>query len=220
MVYPQFNMNYRYKLDRLPILIDRINTLTNVWDSDNSGLVEYQFNDYGYRCPYDYKSLLDTDKIVCIGCSFTEGIGLDIEQTWPYLLSQHIGLPYINLGKAGGSDGYVVWQIMNVIKNIQSKNIFVLIPPTGRFFELTDTTFESRQAWDVETPTTSYSNFYELNSFVLTTICDRYKIPYINSLEFSPGQTWSKAKDNQHFGSDYHIKIAEEFYKITQQKLI
>jgi hypothetical protein len=213
-------MIFNYKLDRLPILIDRVNKTTNKLDSDNSNLVKYQFNDYGYRSQYDYKSLLDTDKIICIGCSFTEGIGLDIEETWPYLLSQKIGLPYFNLGKAGGSDGYVTWQLMNVLKNVQTKNIFVLSPPSGRFFELSDTKFQSIQAWDIETPTETYSNFYELNTFVLSTLCDRYKIPHINSLQLGRGHYWTKAKDNQHFGIDYHIKITEEFYKITQQKLI
>jgi hypothetical protein len=213
-------MIFNYKLDRLPILIDRVNTTADTWDSDNSNLVKYEFNDYGYRSPYDYKSLLDVDKIVCIGCSFTEGIGLDIEETWPYLLSQHIGLPYINLGKAGGSDGYMMWQLMNVLKNVQAKDIFVLSPPPGRFFELSDTTFQSRQAWDVETPTETYSNFYELNTFVLSALCDRYKIRHINSYQYGEGQWWTKAKDNQHFGPDYHIKIAEEFYKLSQYKLI
>lgn len=213
-------MVFNYKLDRLPILIDRVNTTLNTCDSDNSNLVKYEFNDYGYRSPYDYKSLLDTDKIVCIGCSFTEGIGLDIEETWPYLLSQYIGLPYINLGKAGGSDGYMMWQLMNVLKNIQTKNIFVLSPPSGRFFELSDTTFQSKQAWDVETPTETYSNFYELNTFVLSTLCDKYNIHHINSYQYGENQRWTKAKDNQHFGYDYHIKIAEEFYKLSQYKLI
>jgi len=220
VVYPQFNMNYRYKLNRLPILIDRQNTTSTTYDSDNSLLVDYKFNDYGYRASFDYEPLLNSEKIVCIGCSFTEGVGLDEEETWPYLLSKKIGLPFLNLGKAGGSDGYVMWQIMNVLKNIQTKNIFVLSPPSGRFFELSDTNFESRQAWDVETPTESYSNFYDLNSFVLNALCHRYKIPHINSLELGTGYRWTKAKDNQHFGFDYQNIIAEEFYKITQQKLI
>jgi hypothetical protein len=203
-------MNYRYKLDKLPILLDRVNSLNTTWDSDNSELVKYKFNDYGYRSSYDYKSLMDSNKIICIGCSFTEGIGLDIEETWPYLLSQKIGLPYLNLGIAGGSDGYVMWQIMNVIKYIQTEHIFVLSPPSGRFFELSDTNFESRQSWDAET----------INSFTLSALCDRYNISHINTYQYGEEQLWSRAKDNQHFGLDYQTKITEEFYKLLQNKLI
>lgn len=213
-------MNYRYKLDRLPILLNRTNTINTKWDSDNSELVTYLFNDYGYRASYDYTPLLDSDKIICIGCSFTEGIGLLEEETWPYLLSKKIGLPYLNLGTAGGSSGYVVWQIMNVIKNIQTKNIFVLSPPSDRFFELNDTTFESRQAWDVETIDTSYSNLYNLNSFILSAVCNEYHIPHINSLKFGGGEKWTKARDNNHFGLDYQQKMTDEFYKISKHKII
>ena len=205
----------QYKLNRLPILSERSGNHSIKYDSDNSLSVEYKFNDYGYRASFDYEPLLDSEKIVCIGCSFTEGVGLYENETWPYILSQKIGLPYLNLGLAGGSQGYVMWQIMNVIKNIQSKNIFVLSPPSGRVFELTDTTFENKQSWDIETPNTTYSNLYNLNDFIVSTICKNYNITHINCLEFGDDNVWNKARDNQHFGESYHQKIAKEFYNST-----
>jgi hypothetical protein len=200
-----------YKLNRLPILTERCNNIITRYDSDNSNTIDYKFNDYGYRASFDYESLLDSEKIVCIGCSFTEGVGLLETETWPYLLSQKMGLPYLNLGVAGGSDGYVIWQIKNVLDNIQSNNIFVLSPPSGRFFELTDSEFENTQSWDVETPTKTYSNFYQLNEFILNSVCNRYNIKHLNCLEY--GDEWERAKDNQHFGLEYHKKIVEQFYK-------
>lgn len=202
----------KYNLNRLPIISPRTNIRIKRYDSDNSNLVDYKFNDYGYRASFDYEPLLDSEKIVCIGCSFTEGVGLNENETWPYLLSDKIGLPYLNLGIAGGSDGYVIWQIQNVLDNIQSKNIFVLSPPSGRFFELTDLEFENKQSWDVESPTKTYSNFYQLNQFILKSVCDRYNIKHLNCLEYGDG--WERAKDNQHFGVEYQKKIVEEFYKI------
>jgi hypothetical protein len=201
-----------YTLNRLPILTERCNTIITKYDSDNSLSVQYNFNDYGYRASFDYESILDSEKIVCIGCSFTEGVGLLETETWPYLLSQKIGLPYLNLGVAGGSDEYVIWQIKNVLDNIQSKNIFVLSPPIGRFFELTDLEFENKQSWDVETPTKTYSNWYHLNQFILNSICNRYNIKHLNCLDY--GDNWERAHDNQHFGLEYQKKIVEEFYKI------
>lgn len=210
----------KYILNRLPILNARKGIRIKRYDSDNSNLVEYKFNDYGYRASFDYEKLLDTKKIVCIGCSFTEGVGLYENETWPYLLSQKIGLPYLNLGIAGGSQGYVVWQIMNVLNNIQTNNIFVLSPPWGRFFELTDLEFENKQSWDVETPDKTYSNFYNLNNFIVSSICDAYKIKHIDCLDFGRGQDWDKARDNQHFGPQYQKRIAEEFYNISNYKII
>jgi len=201
----------KYKLERLPIITARTRIHTKRYDSDNSNLVDYKFNDYGYRASFDYKPLLDDKKIVCIGCSFTEGVGLLEEETWPYLLSQQLGLSYLNLGVAGGSQGYVIWQIMNVLKNIQQDNIFVLSPPTGRFFELTDTEFENKQSWDVETPTETYSNFYDLNDFMLESICKAYNINYLNCMDF--GINWKLAKDNQHFGVEYQQEIVNNFIK-------
>jgi hypothetical protein len=102
--------------------------------------------------------------------------------------------------------------VKNVLDNIQSKNIFVLSPPIGRFFELTDLEFENKQSWDVETPTKTYSNWYHLNEFILNSICDRYNIKHLNCLDY--GDSWERAKDNQHFGLEYQKKIVEEFYKI------
>lgn len=210
----------KYKLNRLPIITARKSIRIKCYDTDNSNLIEYKFNDYGYRASFDYESILDSEKIVCIGCSFTEGVGLDENETWPYLLSQKIGLPYLNLGIAGGSQGYVMWQIKNVLDTIQTDNIFVLSPPWGRFFDLTDNEFENTQSWDRETETNSYSNFYDLNNFVLSAICKAYKIRHIDCLEYGRGESWDKAKDNQHFGPNYQQKIADEFYKISKYKLI
>jgi lysophospholipase L1-like esterase len=201
----------KYKLERLPIITARTEIWIKRYDSDNSNLVDYKFNDYGYRASFDYEPLFNDKKIVCIGCSFTEGVGLDENETWPYLLSQQLGLPYLNLGVAGGSQGYVVWQIMNVLKNIQQDNIFVLSPPTGRFFELTDTEFENKQSWDVETPTETYSNFYDLNDFMLESICKAYNINYLNCMDF--GIDWKLAKDNQHFDVEYQQEIVNNFIK-------
>jgi lysophospholipase L1-like esterase len=207
----------KYKLDRLPIITARTGIWIKRYDSDNSNLVDYKFNDYGYRASFDYEQLLDEKKIVCIGCSFTEGVGLDEKETWPYLLSQQLGLPYLNLGVAGGSQGYVMWQIMNVLKNIQNDNIFVLSPPTGRFFKLTDTEFENKQSWDVETATETYSNFYDLNDFMLESICKAYNINYLNCMDF--GIDWKLAKDGQHFGIEYQQEIVKQ-YTLCQKESI
>jgi hypothetical protein len=59
--------------------------------------ISYVRNNNGHRC----KNIEDIDLdnyILIIGCSQTEGIGLKIEDTYPYLLSKKLNCDYYNLG--------------------------------------------------------------------------------------------------------------------------
>ena len=62
--------------------------------------ISYVRNKNGHRC----KNIEDIDLnnyILTIGCSHTEGIGLKLEDTYPYLLSQMMNCDYYNLGIGG-----------------------------------------------------------------------------------------------------------------------
>lgn len=200
-----------YIMNELPILTSRVNQTIKRYDCDESYKVEYKFNDFGYRASINYRDLLKQPKIVCIGCSFTEGIGLNEDEIWPYLLSKKIGLPFLNLGIACGSQGYVMWQIQNVLNKIQKDNIFVLKPPPGRIFGLRDDGFEDIQSWNYEKPGKSYGRLYKLNDFMLDSVCKAHNIDYLNSTDY--GDNWKKANDGIHYGKDYQEMIANEFYK-------
>lgn len=75
--------------------------------------ISYIRNNYGHRC----KNIEDIDLdnyILLLGCSHTEGIGLKLEDTYPYLLSQKMNCDYYNLGIGGtGIDvlnyNFVTW---------------------------------------------------------------------------------------------------------------
>lgn len=58
--------------------------------------IDYILNSYGYRCD-EFKN----QEILVLGCSQTEGHGLPIELTWPYLVSKKINKEYISLAKGG-----------------------------------------------------------------------------------------------------------------------
>ena len=201
-----------YEFNKLPILKSRVNKVVSKYDADKIGKVQYKWNDYGYRASFDYTPILTEDKIVCIGCSFTEGVGLDEEETWPDMLASKLNKPYLNLGLACGSDGYIVWQIMNVLQNIQTNNIYVLKPPPARSFFLNDTTFDNIQSGDIEKPDVSFTRQYEYNRFTLNSICERYNIKHIDCLQF--GKMFTTAKDDQHFGIDYQTVITNEFLNL------
>ena len=92
-------------------------------------VVEYSYNSHGYRCE-------EFDSGPCalaLGCSFTEGTGLHLEQTWPHLLSSKLGLTVWNLGSGGGSIDTVFRILEHYIDRLKPASIFLLIPPETRF---------------------------------------------------------------------------------------
>ena len=208
-----------YKFEKLPKITNRINQSGITHDIDMSKSVVYDFNDFGYRANHDYGPILNENKIVCIGCSFTEGVGLYIEETWPYILSQKLNKPYIQLSIAGASAGYVMWQLKNVIENIQTENIYVFNPPFGRVFELTDKWFDNQNSWEYESRNekhlqTNSENLYHLNDFLLKSIVQNYNINFVDggmSADFD--KKWGKARDGHHFDVNFQEYVANQFLK-------
>ena len=58
--------------------------------------INYKLNSQGYRCDE-----FNNQKILTLGCSHTEGHGMPIELTWPYLISEKMNKDYVNLAKGG-----------------------------------------------------------------------------------------------------------------------
>jgi lysophospholipase L1-like esterase len=66
---------------------------------------EYTFNELGFRADSIYKEGL---KIMTIGCSNTEGVGVDDKDTWPAILCSMIpNSVNVNLGHGGRSNDYI-----------------------------------------------------------------------------------------------------------------
>lgn len=64
----------------------------------------YRYNNLGHRCDNVENINLD-DYILFVGCSHTEGVGLDVVQTYPHLTSLKLGCSYYNLSlTASGLD--------------------------------------------------------------------------------------------------------------------
>ena len=106
-----------YLPDRILLRNDLVNNTLN-WNSTDSEAhwrrnkhridsqysdtnVKYTFNEMGYRThPFN---TIEKDFILCMGCSYTEGIGVSDEDTWPAKLEKASGMQSINLGMGGGS---------------------------------------------------------------------------------------------------------------------
>lgn len=96
--------------------------------------ISYNHNSLGHRC----KNIEDIDLdnyILFSGCSFVEGLGLELEKTFPYLVSTDLNTDYYNLGlSASGIDtmthNLIVW--LNTVKKLP-KAVVILWTFEDRF---------------------------------------------------------------------------------------
>ncbi len=77
----------------------------------------YKFNSHGFRCD----EFTSDPSIVFLGCSYTVGVGLPIETTWPYIVSKKLGLRCYNLGIGGSSNDTAFRLALHWLKEIKPK---------------------------------------------------------------------------------------------------
>jgi len=88
--------------------------------------IDYSFNNHGYRCD-EFKN----QEILFLGCSHTEGHGMPLELTWPYLLSKKMNKEYISLAKGGdGAQAQIVKAFQFFEEFYNPKYIFAAFPIT------------------------------------------------------------------------------------------
>jgi hypothetical protein len=86
--------------------LDSIKECKNLeWFNNYPYAITYNYNSRGFRdCewPIDLKN-----SIWCIGDSFTLGLGVPYEHTWPYLLSTEVSQSVINVSLNGASNDWI-----------------------------------------------------------------------------------------------------------------
>ena len=94
----------------------RINLKTNEALNERSGLCTYTYNELGFRGDSINK---EGFKIMSIGCSYTEGIGVNDWETWPHYFSKMItnGVD-LNFGFGGRSNDYICRCLMTYYDTI------------------------------------------------------------------------------------------------------
>lgn len=63
----------------------------------------YKYNSYGYRMDKELSDVDFDNYFAFFGCSFCTGVGLPLEETYAYKISQKAGVDYVNAGIGGGS---------------------------------------------------------------------------------------------------------------------
>lgn len=90
--------------------------------------VGYKYNTHGYRCQ-DFKN----QELMFLGCSNTFGMGMNLENTFPYLLSQKLKMQYINLGAGGDSAQAQIIKAFTFFKEFYNPEYIIAVFP---FFRL------------------------------------------------------------------------------------
>lgn len=99
--------------------------------------ISYQFNSLGHRS----KEIADIDLdnyILYTGCSHTTGVGIELEKTFPYLISQKLGCDYYNLGLPATGIDVVEYNLLTWFAKVRKKPKVVCIqwPDHSRYLSL------------------------------------------------------------------------------------
>ena len=185
---------------RLPCFTQRIDNVLNKYQTDDSGDVEYKFNNMGWR---DSKFFSNGGKFdLIVGCSFIEGVGLKEEQLCATKLQEYTNIPTFNLGMNGTGADYLLW-ILDLCEGIEDlNNVYALSCYQGRELKVYENHVEIIQGGkedDEEYKTRYVERICKLNNW-------SFQRTHNDIVESYP-----KAYDNQHPNEDFQDMIYEEF---------
>jgi len=184
--------------------------------SDNSVQTEYTYNQLGFRG--DSLPLVGK-RLLAIGCSHTEGIGVNDDETWPYYLSQLLDYSHINFGFTGRSNDYISRSILTFTEEIQPDLICIMYSyPERREYYTSENGIEpfhpTPWGWFAKQDNSDYFtsklklsndnedfiNWYK-NHLLITNFLKNKKIPYIWNGVF----IGTDFDDGNRFDGDYNI---------------
>jgi hypothetical protein len=187
--------------------------------------IEYRLNHWGFRG--DEFTATGTSLVV-LGCSFTMGIGLREDQTWPWILADKLGAPCYNLAWGGGSADRCFRLAEFWLPKLQPKWCVMLSPPSRRLELLIN---DEQVKAESLGPTQSHDRYTKIwmtvdenqrinllkNQLAIKALADHLGIPiwiYSNdeitarSLHIPLGHP-GRARDLQHAGPDTQRSFAQ-----------
>ena len=95
------------------------------WYYHNKTLT-YSFNNQGHRSK-NFENIDQDNYILVTGCSHTMGVGLELEKTYPYIVSKELGVDYYNLAVPATGIDVVEYNLLTWFFTINKKRIRVSI---------------------------------------------------------------------------------------------
>lgn len=103
------------------------NKTLNTLASDNSGLITYEMNNYGYRASKPFKTVPQYN-VLTLGCSWTMGIGVDNDLIWPTIIGDRLGRVH-NYGMYGASTSFVAKTFYKFINSEITPDVALIMWP-------------------------------------------------------------------------------------------
>ena len=88
---------------------------------ESFGDVNYLFNELGYRMGSQYHQ----NSILAIGDSFTLGLGVNVDDTWPVQLSKILNYPVLNFSLNGASNDWIARRTSELLEFFSPKAVIV-----------------------------------------------------------------------------------------------
>lgn len=206
-------------------------TMPGSWEYNHKPIT-YKYNKFGHRC----KNIEDIDLdnyILFAGCSYTEGVGLALSDTYPDIVSRKLGCDYYNMGLGGIGIDVLTFNIVSFLSKVkkQPKAIVVQWPTAERFaVMLNDEVVNLCGTWSVGNTLGPEGEFIvsgqELNFFssrkflsktLLRTLCHQFisneLITKEEDSDFVLNQL-DAARDLAHAGSQSHLQLANDIISI------
>jgi len=113
--------------------VTNLRTQPDDWYYRNAEIT-YDYNEYGHRCKNIADINLD-NYILFTGCSHTEGIGLELENTYCYQVARALNCDYYNLAIAGTGIDVMIHNLTAWYLTVEKrpKYLFVQWPDETRF---------------------------------------------------------------------------------------
>ena len=199
------------------------------------GAITYKINSYGFRCDeFD-----DRDCMLALGCSFTIGIGLPVESTWPQIVGRQLGLvPYTMAW--GGTSADTCFRLAEYwIPRLSPKAVFMLAPPPSRFelirasgvppIENYMPQSESNSASEIDSFLKHWHTMEEnarlnqkKNKLAIRAMCAKAGVPFLVYDAFDhmamSREEIGYARDRMHGGPGGHIRLAERMLNDYSKK--
>lgn len=199
-------------------LSERKNKTYTTSGSDNSGLCTYTYNELGFR-----GDSINTKgfKVMSLGCSLTEGVGVNDNETWPAQFCSHIhNSVNFNFGVGGRSNDFIVRCLLSYYDLIKPDLVLIMYTYSTRKEYYTQLggvePYIPAQSWGFleETPegratqylkdrlqndNEDFINWYK-NHLLITNFLENKKTPFI----WSDGILETQYKDTNKFCFDYY----------------
>lgn len=189
--------------------------------------ITYEFNELGFR-DCSYLKYASTD-IIAIGDSFTLGLGVNAQQTWPARLAHLLDHPVRNFSLNGASNDWMARKIQKILEFFSPPLIIVHYTFSHRrerpFLDWHDderteseplyTQQENMQNW-----TKAYELFANLSVPVIHSFIPNWDPVGVDHGPLGPNclapvQPQDLARDGFHYGPKTHAQLAQDLADIT-----